>query len=104
MTLNETSFPARDRLNERLVRQVRYTGPTSYATGGDPVNGPTELGMGEVYAVSGNIISDGVTTRIAWFDYVNQKLVWFVPSTNAEVANTTNLSTFVGVLTFYGKG
>jgi hypothetical protein len=55
MNLDETKFPARDRLNDRLVRQVRYTGPNPYVAGGDPVNGPTELGMGEVYAVFGNI-------------------------------------------------
>lgn len=104
MTLSETSFPARDRLNDRMVRQVRYTGPASYATGGESVNSAADLGMGEVYGVSGGVISDGSTTRLLWFDYANQKLMWFVTSTNAEVANATNLSTFVGVLTFYGKG
>ncbi len=105
MNTDETKFPARDRLNDRMVRQVRYTGPASYATGGDPVNASTELGMGGVYAVEGNITSgSGGAVRVLAFDYVNQKLIWFVPNTGAEVANAQDLSTFSGTLTFYGKG
>jgi len=101
MTLSETSFPARDRLNDRMVRQVRYTGPAAYAAGGDAVNAPTELGMGEVYAAVGSI-SNGTAVLVLWFDYTNQKLMWFVPNTGAEAAG--DLSTYVGTLTFFGKG
>lgn len=103
MNISETSFPARDRLNDRLVRQVRYTGPASYATGGDPVNASTELGMGEVYFVAG-VISNGSAIRIPYFDYTNQKLVMYVPNTGAEVAAAQDLSGFSGTLTFMGKG
>lgn len=103
MTLNETSFPARDRWNDRLVREVRYTGPASYATGGDPVNASDELGMGEVFGVYGTI-SDGSAVRVPFFDYANQKILWFVPDTGAEVAGAVDLSTFSGTLLFTGKG
>lgn len=108
MTLSETSFSARDRLADRMVRQVRYTGPASYAAGGDPVNAPTELGMGEVYVVVGEIgnVSGAVSTaiRLPHFDYANQKIQWFIPNTGAEVAGAVDLSGFSGVLTFFGKG
>lgn len=103
MTLNETSFPARDRLNDRLVREVRYSGPLSYATGGDPVNAGSELGMGEVYGVYGTI-SNGSAVRIPFFDYANQKILWFIPNTGAEVAAAVDLSGFSGTLLFHGKG
>lgn len=106
MTLSETSFPARDRLNDRMVRQVRYTGPAAYVAGGDPVNAPAELGMAEVYAVHGEIgnVGGAASTAIlvAHFDYTNQKLQWFVPNTGAQA--TGDLSGFSGTLTFYGKG
>ena len=106
MTLSETSFPARDKTATRMIRQVRYTGPASYAAGGEAVNGPTELGMGEVYGVKGTIGNNNgaVSTaiRIAHFDYANQKIQWFVPNTGAEASG--DLSGYTGTLTFYGKG
>lgn len=103
MNLDETKFPARDRMNDRMMRQVRYTGPASYVTGGDPVNATTELGMAEVYTVHGTIGS-GSAIRLIYLDYVNQKIQWFIPNTGAEVANGVDLSGFTGTLTFYGKG
>lgn len=104
MTVSETSFPARDRLNDRMIRQVRYTGPASYATGGESVNATNDLGMGEVFAVSGGLIGNGSAVRLVYFDYATQKLQMFVPNTGAEVAAAVDLSGFSGVLTFYGKG
>lgn len=108
MNISETSFPARDRLNDRMVRQVRYTGPASYATGGESVNATADLGMAEVFAVFGEIGDVGgaasANVRILHFDYANQKIQWFVSSTGAEVANGASLAGFSGVLTFYGKG
>lgn len=106
MTLSETSFPARDRMNDRMVRQVRYTGPAAYAAGGESVNATNDLGMAEVYAVYGNIGNNGGTVssaiRLPVFDYATQKLQWFVPNTGAEASG--DLSGFVGTLTFFGKG
>lgn len=108
MNISESSFPARDRMNDRMVRQVRYTGPASYATGGESVNATADLGMAEVYTVVGEIgnVGGAVSTavRVLHFDYANQKLQWFIPNTGAEVAAAVDLSGFSGVLTFYGKG
>ena len=106
MTLDETKFPARDRLNDRLVRQVRYTGPAAYVAGGESVNASADLGMAEVYAVVGNLgNASGVASTailVPFFDYTNQKLQWFVPNTGAEASGS--LAAFVGTLTFFGKG
>lgn len=103
MNISVTSFPAYDRWNTRLVRELRYTGPASYVTGGDPVNASSELGLGEVYGVYG-IISSGSAILVPFFDYANQKILWFVPNTGAQVANGVDLSTFSGTLLFTGKG
>lgn len=90
-----------DRMNDRLVREVQYTGPTSYPSGGDAIDGTTDLGSGEVWGVYGTI-SSGSAVLIAWWDYVNQKLKFFVPNTGAEASG--NLSTFTGTLLFTCKG
>lgn len=101
--LTSPNFPARDRWNDRVVVETQYTGPASYVTGGDPYVAGVDLPMGEVFGVYGNI-SDGTSIRTAWWDYANQKLKFFVPNTNVEVANAVNLSTFSGTLLFTGKG
>lgn len=102
-TLTLTNFPFRDKLMDRLVREVQYAGPASYVTGGDPISGLDNLGAGEIFGVYGNI-SDGTSVRTAWWDYTNQKLMFFVPNTNVEVANAVDLSTFNGTLLFTCKG
>lgn len=108
MNIDETKFPARDRMNSRMVRQVRYTGPASYVAGGDPVNATADLGMSEVWAVFGQIGNNGGTVstaiRIPFLDYATQKIMWFIPNTGAEVAGAVDLSGFTGTITFYGKG
>lgn len=96
-----TNFPRRDRWNNRMVYEVQYTGPASYPAGGDPISGPVDLGLGEIFGVYG-VISSGAAVRIAFWDYTNQKLQFFVPNTGAEAAG--DLSTFAGTLLFTGKG
>ena len=103
MTFVESNFPARDRLNSRLVREAVVTGPASYTTGGDPISPSNTLGMGEVYGVYG-ILTSGSAIRIPVLDYTNQTVRFFIPDTGAEVANAVDLSTFSGTLLFTGKG
>ena len=100
-TIAYTNFPARDRWNDRLAREVQYTGPASYVAGGDPIAGSDILGGGEIYGVYG-ILSSGSAVRLVFWDYTNQKLQLFVPDTGAEASG--DLSTFSGTLLFTLKG
>ena len=100
-TISHTSFPMRDRMNDRMVCEVRYTGPAAYPAGGDAYVAGTDLPMGEVFGVYGTI-SNGSAVRIAYWDYPNQKLEFFVPNTGAEASG--DLSAYSGTLLFTGKG
>lgn len=101
MTFNYANFPAHDRLNSRLVREVTATGPASYATGGDPIDADT-LGMSEIFGVYGTLRS-GDAIRLLWWNYTTQALMVFVPNTDAEVADAVDLSGFTGTLLFTGR-
>src|SRR5262245_60220861 len=100
-TLTVTSFPFRDKMMDRLVREVQYTGPAAYVAGGDPISGLNDLGAGEIFGVYG-IISSGSAVLIPFWDYTNQKLKLFVPNTGAEASG--NAATFSGTLLFTCKG
>lgn len=106
-TIDETKFAARDRLNDRLVREVRYTGPSAaaggYVTGGDPI-GPGDVGMGDIFGVYGGFLSNGTSIVIPVWNYTTQKLQFWVPNTGVEVANAVDLSAYSGTILFTGKG
>lgn len=92
-----------DNTHAHLTRIGRWTGPASYATGGEDVS-PGVFGLGKVISLPAPIvITDGVSVRIGAWNIATQKLQWFVPSTNVEVANGVNLSTFTGALVVYGN-
>jgi hypothetical protein len=91
-----------DNTNAHLVRVARWTGPASYATGGEDVS-PSVFGLGKIVALLAAVITDGTTVRIGAWNITTNRLEWIVPSTNAEVANTTNLSTFTGSLVVFGN-
>lgn len=102
MTLDRTVAPMAVASTTR--RQVAtYTGPASYATGGDPVSPQDDLGWGKVYAVLGAVITNGSAIRVGVFDPVASTIVWYVPNTGAEVAAAVDLSTFTGRLEFVGQ-
>lgn len=95
-----TNFPVHEKWMNRMVREVQVTGGT-YATGGEPVDAE-ELGLGTIFGVYGTI-SNGSAVLIPWFDYANQKILFFVPNTGAEVADALDLSGYSGTLLFTGK-
>lgn len=103
MTYTFSSFPVRDKLSDRLVREVVCAGPASYTTGGDDLDAADELGLSDVYGVYGTL-SNGTTIVGVWWNYTTQKLLLFVTSSDAQVANGVDLSTFVGTLLITGKG
>lgn len=99
MAIDYDSFPGRDKLGDRIVREVRYTGPAAYVAGGDatPV---ADLGLSQIYGVYGTI-TNGTAVLVPIWDFTNQKLKFIVPNTGAEAAG--NLATYVGTLLFTGK-
>ena len=78
-----------------------YTGPASYATGGD-TGLAAALGIGKIFAVLGLTISNGTLTYIGWYSTTTGNLLWF-DMAGAQVANATDLSTFVGQFEVIGQ-
>jgi len=74
-------------------RVERWTGPASYPTGGEPCS-PATFGLGTIVAGIQGIASNGTDTRLVWWNPTTNTLQWFVPNTNAEVANGTNLAAY----------
>ena len=91
-----------DKSGDYLRRHYKYTGPASYATGGDSLP-PEQCRLGFIANVLGLTLSDGTSIWIGWWDATNKKIKWYVPNTGNEVAAATNLSTAVGYLEVIGK-
>lgn len=69
-----------------------YTGPASYATGGDSfVPGDVKLGVIDALLFELARNAAGLIYGIR-YDYTNQMAIWYVLTTGAEVANGTDLS------------
>lgn len=80
---------------------VAYTGPASYATGGDTAV-KTAAGLGKILAVLGLLISDGTLTYVGWYNPTTDAILWF-DMVGAQVANAVDLSTFTGTFEIIGQ-
>lgn len=76
-----------------LRRVERWTGPSSYATGGESCP-PSTFGLGTVVRGPNGVATNGTDTRLVVWNPSTQKLMWFVPNTGAEVANAVDLSAY----------
>lgn len=103
MTIDNSAsaIPRHDRSADRQRKTIKFTGPASYLTGGDPVTG-AELGMSVVHVWLGNVVSNGTVILLAYYDAANKKLKYF-DLAGAEVANATNLSTYSGYAEVLGR-
>ena len=100
VTLDKTIAP-NDQLAIARFHVFTYTGPTSYATGGD--TGLAEaLGWGIVFAVFGGIISNGTASLLVYFVPATGALMVF-DMAGAEITALTNLSTYSGRLAAVGR-
>lgn len=105
LTIGESRFPARDRLNSRMVKEISATGPVSYPLGG--IRGlALALSLSEIYGAYGTLSGDDgfgslIPVHVAW-DYPSQRLLCFYAG--SEMTDGGNLSGFTGTLLFTGKG
>lgn len=102
LTLNITNYPFRDKLAQRQVRVATLTGPSSYVTGGVAIDNLNDFGWGDTQFIKVNI-GDGTSIRIGTLSRAAQKIQFWVPNTNVEVANGVDLSTFSGQLLAFGQ-
>lgn len=95
MPLTRTIGNYFDGSNSFQRRVERWTGPTSYVTGGEIVT-PSVFGLGTLLAFlpAPALNAAGTAIRTAVWNPVTNRLMWFVTNTGVEVANGTDLSTF----------
>lgn len=91
-TLDLTQFRAEDGSNTKRRTQGIYTGPASYATGGDAFV-PGDIKLGQIDVLSLGHPTNGSVILLVEYDYTNQKVKWF-DLAGAEVTNTTNVSAY----------
>ena len=72
-TISRDAVALHDKSGTKERRIVAYTGPASYATGGDTFN-PEAIGLKTIDALVGLTISDGTTVLWGHYDPTNKKL------------------------------
>lgn len=92
MTIDRTIGPYHDSSNARIRKVGLFTGPTSYATGGDSVT-PALLGMGRVEALLMEPFTNGSVIIFARYVPADETVKFF-DMAGVEIANLTNLSTY----------
>lgn len=83
-----------DKSDNKQRRILPYTGPSSYATGGDTLN-PETISLKVIEALLGLTISNGTTVYWGYWNTSTKKILWY-SATATEVPNATNLSGFTG--------
>lgn len=82
-------------------RVFKYTGPSSYATGGDSLT-PESVRLGMIAAILGLAIWNGTAVLWGVWDATNKKVLWY-SATGTQVSNLTDLSAYVGYFEVIGK-
>lgn len=99
-TLDTTTIPKHDASNTRIRKFVIYSGPASYATGGDSLTAAS-LGLGRLHMVIPTTATDGTDLRLLNYDHTAQAMKWF-DLAGAEIAALTDLSTYSARLEIVG--
>ena len=100
-TISRDAVAMYDKSGAKERRIVAYTGPASYATGGDTLP-PESVGLGRIEALLGLTISDGTTLYWGYYNQTTEMILWY-SATGTEVPNATNLSTFTGRFEAIGR-
>lgn len=100
-TIDRTTIQFQDATATRIRRLGGYTGPASYATGGDSLTA-AELALGRIDLFCIEPLTNGTVILLGRYDYATSKLKVF-DLTGAEIAAATNLSTYSGRFEAIGK-
>jgi hypothetical protein len=100
-TISRDAVQMQDKSGAKERRILAYTGPSSYATGGDTLP-PQSVGLSKIEAIVGLVISDGTNVYWGYYNQTSQKILWY-SATATEIANGTDLSTFTGRFEAIGK-
>jgi hypothetical protein len=92
MSVGLTTFRAEDGSSTKRRTEGIYTGPASYATGGESILAGA-LKLGQVHLVLFEPASNGTVIILLKYDYTNSKVKAF-DMAGAEIANATDLSTY----------
>lgn len=103
MTIEKSAsaIPLNDKSADRSRRTLKFNGPASYATGGDPILG-SEVGLSQIHVWPSAVVSDGTAALLTWHNKATGKLMYF-DMTGVEVTALTNLSAYVGYVEVIGK-
>ena len=101
LDLTSPAVPRFDKTADREIRYVTYTGPASYATGGDSFTA-ADVGLGRIDRVIGAHASNGTVLLALFYDYTNSKMKWFVSALTESTA-TTDLSAYSIRLVVIGR-
>lgn len=99
MTVDITPFPGQN-TGTRKRQGATYTGPASYATGGDALDA-TQWRLGSIDGFVGLTISNGTAVLHGWYNRTTGTIMWFAAA-GTEVSNGTDLSTYTGYLEAVG--
>ena len=92
MSVNLTSFRAEDGSSTKNRIEGIYTGPASYATGGESITA-SQLKLGELQIVLFTLATNGTVVIVLAYDHTNAKVKAF-DMAGAEIANGTDLSAY----------
>lgn len=90
-----------DRSGAYERRVFGYTGPSSYATGGDSLT-PESIALKQIAAINGMTISNGTNVYWGYYNQTSKKILWY-SATATEIPNGTDLSAFTGRFEAVGK-
>lgn len=91
-TIDVTQFRMQDTSSDKRRAMGVYTGPASYATGGDAA-APGYFSLGQLHVLFFEQATNGTVILLLKYDYTAQKVKWF-DMAGAEIAAATNLSTY----------
>lgn len=92
-TISLTVARGRDIAGVRRRTVGQYTGPASYATGGETI-APGDVGMGVLEFVDFELATDGTDWYGIMYDHPTGKAIWVVLSSGNQVAGAVDLSAF----------